>query len=181
MRKAYFIWFLIAAFFSEAQKSINKIPFNNIGLGSGIEAFSGEVFLFTGDEDIFDGNPNLKENVLRNISKGIEEGIYFGYELHKIAGIEATRFTLFFYQRKLYKARWSFQKNSVANFNQSISKIKNHIVKTYGQGKEEIPELLRIWETKKKYLQLFSEEEEIQIEYRDPKIHEKVELLKNQD
>ncbi len=170
--------FLVVGFSSSAQKIINKTPVNELELNTSLSQYRNDLRLITGDEEIYRNYPNLKENVKKNIANGIREGLYGGYAYDKIDGIPASRTTLFFYKNELYKVRWFFLKSELRNFEEVQSELTQYLKDKFGPGEEQIPELLNVWQTKKRYLQAFSDENEFQIEYRDEKIHRAVEKLK---
>lgn len=163
---------------AQAQKKINKIPVNELELNTHLSVYESDLFLITGEEEIYATNPNLKKNVLRNISWGIREGLYGGYTLNVVDGLRASRTTLFFYKEELYKVRWSFLSQDHPDLKMKASQLGTYLEKRYGSSEEQIPGVLQVWESKKKYLQSFSEYTEFQIEYRDEKIHRLVEQLK---
>lgn len=179
MRTAAFIFFtFLFVLGARAQKGINKVPVNELELNSSVSDFEYDVFLITGEEEIYASNPNLRENVLRNIANGIREGLYDGYKHSTVDGVRASRTTLFFYKDELYKVRWFFLKQDLADFEQKAKQLNSYLTEKYGPGDEQIPDFLTVWQGKKRYIQSFSEESDFQIEYRDEKIHEKVEKLK---
>lgn len=161
-----------------SQKSVNKVSVNELELNSLVSQFDDDLFLITGDEEIYKENQNLRENVLENIANGIREGLYDGYKYSAIDGVRASRTTLFFYNDELYKIRWFFLKQDLPDFEQKAAQLNKFLAEKYGEGEEQIPDFLTVWQGKKRYLQSFSEESDYQIEYRDEKIHEKVEKLK---
>ncbi|MEQ9402421.1 MAG: hypothetical protein RIM99_02445 [Cyclobacteriaceae bacterium] len=161
-----------------AQKSINKLPINELELNTNLSAVESDLFLITGEEDIYANNPNLRENVHRNIANGIREGLYAGNEFGLVNGIMASRITLFFYNEELYKVRWFFLQEDYSDLSDKSSKLVKFLENKYGIPDEQIPQILRVWQGKKRYVQTFSEETEFQIEYRDEKIHKVVEKLK---
>lgn len=161
-----------------AQKTINNTPINDLKLNTSLSQYDNDVRLITGYEEIYANFPNLKENVLKNISNGIREGLYGGFLYNGIDGIPSSRTTLFFYNEELYKVRWFFLASDNANLENVATQLNKYLEKLYGPGDEQIPGLLKVWQTKKRYIQSFSDETEFQIEYRDEKIHQKVEKLK---
>ncbi|MEP5614061.1 MAG: hypothetical protein ABJP45_17545 [Cyclobacteriaceae bacterium] len=170
--------FLLGAFSVNAQKAVNKIPVNELELNTPLSRYEEEIFLITGEEEIYRSNENLRQNVLKNIENEIREGLYAGYTSNVIAGITASRTTLFFYKEELYKVRWFFLPEDHPDLAAKAHQLDRFLTEKYGPGDEQIPGLLKVWETKKRYLQSFSEETEFQIEYRDEKIHKVVETLK---
>ncbi|MEP1095419.1 MAG: hypothetical protein ABJG78_09935 [Cyclobacteriaceae bacterium] len=169
---------LTLTFSANAQKTINKIPVNELELNVPLSTYEPELFLITGEEEIYKNNENLRQNVLRNIEKGIREGLYAGYTLNVVGGITASRTTLFFYKEELYKVRWFFLPQDHPDLAEKADRLDTFLTEKYGPGDEQIPDLLKVWQSKKRYLQSFSEETEFQIEYRDEKIHRIVEGLK---
>lgn len=170
---------LLAVGMSQAQQSLNKVPPNDLELGVYLDSFNDfELFLITGEEEIYQTNKNLKENVLRNIKNGIREGLYDGYNLSLINGKRASRTTLFFFKGELYKARWFFNNSEHGNIEKLGQSVNELFEKNYGEATEGIPGVFLNWSTKKKYLQTFLEENEFQVEYRNEKIHKAVEKLK---
>lgn len=161
-----------------AQKKINTVPINKLELNTPLSQYRSELFLITGNEDIYLENPNLRENVLQNIAKGIREGLYDGYDFSVVNKVRASRTTFFFYKEELYKVRWFFLKSDFPDLAEKSAQISAFFEATYGSGDEQIPDFLKVWETKKRYLQTFSEDTAFQIEYRDEKIHQVVESLK---
>jgi len=170
--------FLIATFSVSAQKEVSKIPVNELELNTPLSMYEQDVFLLTGEEEFYRENENLRQNVLRNIEKGIREGQYAGYTASVIDGIKASTTTLFFYKEELYKVRWSFLPLDHPDLAANEDQLDRFLTEKYGPGDEQIPDLLKVWQSKKRYLQSFSEEYEFQIEYRDEKIHTLVEALK---
>lgn len=175
----FFIFCAISTSSLFAQKSISKTPVNELELNSLVSQFDDDLFLITGEEEIYKENQNLRENVLKNIANGIREGLYDGYKYSAVDGIRASRTTLFFYNDELYKIRWFFLKQDLSGFEQKTEQLNKFLAEKYGEGDEQIPGLLTVWEGKKRYLQSFAEESDYQIEYRDEKIHQAVEKLKN--
>lgn len=175
----YFILILLTLSLSaDAQKTINKLPVNALELNTALIQYEQDLRLITGDEEIYRNYPNLQENVKKNIENGIREGLYGGYKYNGINGVPATRTTLFFYKEELYKVRWFFLKDEFRDLDQLAIDLNQFLNERYGTGEEQIPGLLNVWQSKKRYLQAFSDENEFQIEYRDEKIHQIVERLK---
>lgn len=169
---------LVINFSASAQNAINKIAVNELELNTPLSKYEIDLRLFTGDEEIYRNYPNLQENVKKNIENGIREGLYGGYNYNGVNGIPASRTTLFFYKEELYKVRWFFLKDEFRDLDQLATDTNQFLKKRYGAGEEHIPGLLTVWQSKKRYLQAFSDENEFQIEYRDEKIHRIVEKLK---
>ena len=167
--------FLVAAQSVDAQRKVNRIPVNDLELNTSMSQY--EVFLISGDEEIYDKYPKLRKNVLKNISNGIREGLYAGYTFNKIENFQASRTTLFFHKEQLFKVRWFFQKAEFPNLEEVSQQLTTYLGERYGPGKEQIPGLLKSWKGRKRYLQYFSDETEFQIEYRDEKIQKKVDKL----
>ena len=176
--KYFILVLLMISFSTDAQKAINKISVNELELNTALSQYESELRLITGDEEIYRNYPNLQENVKRNIANGIREGLYGGYRYNGINGIPATRTTLFFYKDELYKVRWFFLKEEFSDLDQLAVDLNQFLNEKFGEGEEQIPGLLNVWQSKKRYLQAFSDENEFQIEYRDEKIHRIVEKLK---
>lgn len=167
--------FLFATLSVSAQKKVNKTPVNDLELNTPMSQY--EVLLISGDEEIYAKYPELRKNVVKNISDGIREGLYAGYTFNKIEKFQASRTTLFFYEEELFKVRWFFQKKEFPNLEEVSEQLTAYLEERYGEGKEEIPGLLKSWKGRKRYLQYFSDENELQIEYRDEKIQKKVDKL----
>lgn len=164
---------------ANAQKAINKVSVNALELNTPLIQYGGDLRLITGEEAIYQNYPNLKENVLKSIANGIQEGLYGGYEYDSIDGIRASRTTFFFYNEKLYKVRWFFLRNEHPDLEEKIDRLNTYLLDKYGPTTEEGFLTLNAWKTKKRYVQsFFDEENEFQIEYRDEKVHRIVEKLK---
>lgn len=110
--------------------------------------------------------------MLKNIENGIQEGLYGGSEFNKINEKEATQTTFYFYQNKLYKIRWSFFRNAIADFNSVIQNIDEYIHTKYGPPTEKGITGMSIWRSNNLFLHTFQELNEYQIEYRDEVIHD---------
>ncbi len=160
------------------QQSINKVSVNGLELNTQLDRYRNTVFLLTGDETAYANYPNIRQNVLKNITNGIREGVYNGDSHSMVDGKRATRTTMFFYKEELYKVRWSFQVEYYQNLEELAGEVNDFFLKRYGSNSTEIDSMMKAWEGRKRYLQTFLDESEFQIEYRDPKIHKKVEKLK---
>ncbi len=178
--KYFILVLLVGSFSSHAQKEINKKSVNELELNTPLSQYETDLRLITGEEEIYENYPNLKENVKKNIANGIREGLYGGYRYNGINGIPASRTTLFFYKDELYKVRWFFQRNQHPDLQGVVDQINGYLTGKYGEadGTGSLA-FWYFWRSKKRFLQsFFDEENEFQIEYRDEKIHKAVEKLK---
>lgn len=157
--------------------NVDKTPVNSLNLGSPISDFKGQVNLLTGNEEIYQKNEWLRESLLKNIRNGIREGYYTG-EHSYVNGLLASRTTLIFYNDELYKIRWSFDVYDFPRLQETGPRLNDFLASKYGPGKEDEIFILNIWQARKNYLQSFLDDTEYQIEYRNRRIHKKVEALK---
>lgn len=176
----FLILAFVISFSTHAQKAINKSSVNEIVLNTSLTQYEGDLRLITGEEEIYKNFPNLRENVLKNLENGIREGLYGGYTYNVINEIPATRTTFYFYNEELYKVRWFFLRDHHSDLETVVDQINDFLVKRYGEAdRSGSLAFWYVWRSKKKYLQsFFDEENELQIEYRDEKIHQIVEKLK---
>lgn len=178
IKPIFLVAFFLLTIETMAQKAINKVSVNELELNTALTQHEEDLRLITGDEEIYMKYPNLRENVLKNIENGIREGLYGGYTYDVVNGVRASRTTFFFYQGELYKVRWFFLRNQHADLEDKVAKLNAFLEEKYGPTTEEGFLTLMAWKGKGKYLQsFFDEENEFQIEYRDEKIHRKVEAL----
>ena len=159
-----------------AQKRIDNTFDDRIRLETPLNAYEKDLYLLTGNEEIYFDHPHLRENIKKNIERGIREGIYTGSELNYVNGLKAGKMTLFFYQEKLYKVRWFFDKISHANLSEVAKQLNDYLENNLGKATDEAFVFMKVWNEPKYYLQTFLEDEEFQIEYRNQRVHE---LIRN--
>jgi hypothetical protein len=178
-KRALFLMLFFGPGFVFAQKTISKIPVNELSLNTSLSQYESDLRLITGYEEIYKNFPNLQENVFKNIDNGVREGLYGGYKYDLVDGIRASRTTFFFFKDELYKIRWFFLRNENPDLEDKVEQLNKFLKEKYGPTTEESFLTLNAWSGKGRYLQtFFDEENEFQIEYRDEKIHKKVEKIK---
>ncbi len=159
-------------------QQIDEIPVNEAELNTPVTAYSSDIELITGNEDIYFEYEWLRNSVLKNIANGIREGVYVGSKHNIINDIKASKTTFFFYRDKLYKIRWFYKKSDYVGINDIANKLDDFLIARFGKTNDKGFLTSKVWRGREKYLQSFLEEgEEYQIEYRDMIIHETVRQL----
>ena len=162
------------------QSKLASAPVEGLKLGDPMADFSESVYLLTGEEDIYQQYDWLRKALLKNIKNGIREGIYVGSSMDKVQDQKATQLTLFFYQKELYKVRWSFKKEDFSDLTALGETLDQFIETKYGPTSEVRPYASyewKIWQDDTYFLQSLGDEDEYQIEYRNETIHQVVEVL----
>lgn len=177
MKSYTIVLFLFFGLQLYAQSKIDTDPLNGIRLNTNIEDYSESIYLLTGEESLYKKYDWLKVSLEKNIERGIREGLYRGDKLNYINKIAAVKTTVYFYNNKLFKVRWTFKNNEGA-LEEISEDIHNYLVEKYGPVNSETMFGMKVWKGEENYLHTFLESSEFQVEYRDQKIHQAVESLK---
>jgi hypothetical protein len=160
------------------QQSIEQTnTINGLELGEKLETLENTLYLITGKESIYQQNQWLAESVTRNLEKGIQEGIYEGSTYRILNGRSSTNLRLHFYHKNLYKIRWTFDRKDFSNLPMFFSDFKEYFSKRYGPPSDFLFGDTYIWESKNRRLQLFIENDAIQVEFRDEGVEKKIKSL----
>jgi len=153
---------------SYSQQPIDRISgINELHLGVSLSDLSGSLYLITGKETVYQQNPWLAQSFLRNLDRGLLEGIYEGNTLQILNGRKASDMRMHFYKEKLFKTRWTFDRKDFRNLPEVFAEFKDYFQKRYGPTTDKIFDDTLIWEGNTNRLQLFMDEESIQVEFRD--------------
>ena len=176
---------LSLSFLFPSKQSLENSPVKGISLNSPLTSYEKSLYLITGDESVYKKYASVRESLLNNIRNGIREGIYQGNKLDIIEGNKASKMSLFFYKKELYKVRWSFGKKEYPNLGELTKNINDYFLNKYGKVTDNMSGSMgpgdyydqRVWTDQKIFLQMFGDPDQLQIEYRDEQIHQKVEAL----
>ncbi|MGY6744297.1 MAG: hypothetical protein ACXIUQ_16275 [Cecembia sp.] len=171
-------FFLILCYETFGQQKIDEIiSLNGLSLGSHLDELKNNLYLITGKETIYQNNPFLAKTMASNIEKGIKEGIYEGNTYHIINGSKTSDMRLYFFNNELFKIRWNFHKKEIQDLKNFFRDLKTYFEKNYGEYSDSIFEDTFIWQGKANRLQLFMDNDVIQIEFRNESIENKIKSL----
>lgn len=150
---------------------------NELNLGESLDELSNSLYIITGKEPIYQQNPWLAQSFLRNLDRGLKEAIYEGSTLNILNGRKATDMKAHFYNEKLYKVRWTFNRKNFQNLPAVFAEFKDYFQKRYGPTTDTIFDDTLIWEGNTNRLQLFIDQESVQVEFRDNVTEKKIQTL----
>jgi hypothetical protein len=140
---------------------------NELNLGESLGVLSSSLYLITGKETVYQQNPWLAQSFLRNLDRGLREGIYEGNTLQILNGRKASDMRVHFFKERLFKIRWTFDRKDFRNLPEVFAEFKEYFQKRYGPTTDTIFDDTFIWEGNTNRLQLFMDEKSIQVEFRD--------------
>lgn len=179
MRNLLIIFTLCIQLPLTAQSSVDDTAPNELQLGSQLSDLKAQLYLITGDEDIYSRYDWLKASVKKNIANGIREGVYRGSKYAKLSSEKASKTTLFFFENALFKVRWDFDKADFEDLKAVSTQLNVFLKQRYGEGKPENvgPFKMLVWEAEQHYLQIFEDSESIQVEFRNKALQKTVDGL----
>jgi len=140
---------------------------NDLELGQELSTLIDQLQMITGNETVYQNNPNLAEIVKNNLKKGIQEGINVGETRRIINGYRATDHRILFFKNAVYKIRWNFDKSDFPVLEPVFKDFVAYFTKKFGQPTDAFFEDTFIWKGEVNRLQLFSDGKSIQIEFRN--------------
>lgn len=155
----------------------NQKSLNGLELGTPLEELLPNLYLITGKESAYENFPSIAENVQKNIEKGIQEAIYEGHVHRILNGRECPDLRLHFFQSELYKIRWTLDQEHFPNLESEFEDMKSYLIRKFGKHTNAIFQDTYIWEGQKYRLQLFLDEDIIQVEFRNEEIETKIKSL----
>lgn len=151
---------------------------NELELGQGLNELVDELQMITGNESVYHNYPRLAESVKNNLKKGIKEGIYLEGPKRIINGYSASGHRVLFFQDKVYKIRWTFERNDFPVLKEVFQNFLNQYTKAFGTPTDNIMEDTFVWKGSKNRLQLFMDDNSIQVELRDEAVETAIKYLK---
>lgn len=169
-------WMHLSASLAQTNTS-TEAWINELQLGMPLEPLKPSVYLITGKEQVYRDNPWLAQSYLRNLDRGIIEAIYEGQTANFLNGRKASDTKLHFFNEHLYKIRWTFERKYLGNPKTHLEDFKTYLIKKYGNPTEVILGDTFIWDQAGQRLQLFADNESLQVELRDDEIEKKLKAL----
>jgi hypothetical protein len=146
-------------------------------LGSQLSSFGSEVVLITGEEEWYNEYPELKQSLLNNRDKGLEEGFYTGSHWSTVNKNKATKINFYFFQDKLYKIRWTYHRLDYPELESLSEETDAYFESLLGEPNGQSHFGNMIWKTEGLFLQTFLDIADYQIELRVDSIHQVVNSL----
>lgn len=155
---------------------------NGVQLYTHLSEYAKSIRLISGDEEIYEDAPDIRQIIQDKIALGIREGEYQGGPLENIGGFEAFKLSMHFYQDTLYKAQWAFKIYE----EEKLKKLEALLLKDFssqlGKPREDQENYteLRVyqWLGAQHSLKIFVEfEEEITLEFKSLRVGSIVDLL----
>ena len=169
---------LLSSYSSYSQQAIDQITdINELHLGESLGELNDSLYLITGKEPVYQRNPWLAQSFLRNLDRGLQEAIYEGNTFHILNGRKASDMRVHFYKEKLFKVRWTFDRKDFPNLSGVFSEFKDCFQKRYGPTTGTIFDDTLIWEGSRNRLQVFMDDDSIQVEFRNQLIEKTIQVL----
>lgn len=152
------------------QPADDETQLNGMVLGAPRQDFLQDFHFYTGEEPFYKDYPTIRESLLQNIAKGIQEGVYEGEDLLRFGQWQAHGLTLTFYHEKLHKAQWTFKAFEGAEVLKIAQSLGSRFEHAYGAGAvQNYPEFtITVWQGISYQLQTFQEGDlELTVSFQD--------------